>query len=170
MADKTYLDDMIDYKDRVVKALSKSQEVVGLLLNDPAVDMNSDAAYEIVGHHIYDYDYVDRTVERDDAYVMVDTELISPSSGSMNKWYLYVQIVCSKPYNKLDGKLFRGTKGNRRDNLARQIDVLINGSREFGVGRIELYSAAPAQVPDSFTSILLTYEIQDFRRERLADR
>lgn len=170
MAKDTYLDELIDYKDSIVKRLAQSQDVVGLLLNDPNVDMESDAAYDIVGNNIYDFDYVDKTVERDDAYIMVDAEMVSPSSGSFNKWCLYVQIVCSKKYNRLDGKLFKGLKGNRRDNLARQIDVLLNGATGFGVGRLDLYSASPAQVPDTFTSILLTYDIQEFRHERFGDR
>lgn len=64
-------------------------------------------------------------------------------------------------------------KGNRRDNLARSVDALLNGSRDYGVGKLVLMGAAPAKVPDKFTSLLLTYEIRDFRSERvkgLADR
>ena len=170
MANPTYLDELIEYKDRVVRTLAASQSVVGLLLNDPAIDMDCDAAYEVIGRNIYDFDYVDKTVERDDAYIMIDTELMAASSGSMNRWYLYVQIVCAKPYNKLSGKVFKGVKGNRRDNLAREVDLLLNGQTGYGIGRLDLIGAAPAQVPDTFTSILLTYEIHEFRQERMMYR
>lgn len=169
MADKTYLDDLIGYKHRIIYDLASSSDVVGLLLDDPNVNMDSDAAYEVVGNSIYDFDYVDKSIQRNDAYIMVETEMANPTSGSMAKWWLYVQIVCSKEYNPLDPKKFKGVVGNRRDNLAKQVDLLINGRDDLGIGHIELSNAGPATVPDTFTSILLTYEIHDFRRERLIE-
>lgn len=166
MAKSTYLDDLINYKHNVIGRIAASKEIVGLLLNDPDVDMESDAAYDIVGNNIYDYDYVDHTVERADAYIMVDSEMIYPTSGTMNKWYVYVQVVCEKSYNPLNHRIFKGVKGNRRDNLAREIDLLINGTYDFGIGPMELRTVNTAAVPDAFTSVLLTYEVHDYRRER----
>lgn len=173
MSKDTYLDDLISYKENVIAALSQSQDVMGLLANNPNLDLESSEAEDIVERNIFDYDYIDGTLERHDAYVMVDDELVQPSSGTFNRWLLYVQVVCAKTFNDIDKKLFRGVKGNRRDNLARSIDVLLNGSRDYGVGKLVLMSVAPATVPDKFTSLLLTYEIRDFRAERvkgLADR
>ena len=173
MSKGTYLDDLISYKENVIAALSQSQDVMGLLANNPNLDLESSEAEDIVERNIFDYDYIDGTLERHDAYVMVDDELVQPSSGTFNRWLLYVQVVCAKTFNDIDKKLFRGVKGNRRDNLARSIDVLLNGNRDYGVGKLVLMSVAPATVPDKFTSLLLTYEIRDFRAERvkgLADR
>lgn len=173
MSKETYLDDLIAYKENVIAALSQSQDVMGLLANDPNLDLESSEAEDIVERNIFDYDYIDGTLERHDAYIMVDDELVQPSSGTFNRWLLYVQVVCAKTFNDVDKKLFRGVKGNRRDNLARSIDVLLNGSRDYGVGKLVLMGVAPAKVPDKFTSLLLTYEIRDFRAERmkgLADR
>lgn len=170
MAKNTYLDDLIGYKHRVIYDLASSPDVVGLLLDKPKVDMDSDAAYEVVGNNIYDFDYVDRSIQRNDAYIMVEAEMANPTSGSMARWWLYVQIVCAKEYNPLDAKKFKGVVGNRRDNLAKQVDLIINGRDDLGIGHIELANAGPATVPDTFTSIMLTYEIHDFRHERLGER
>lgn len=167
MSKNTYLDDLIAYKENVIQALASSQPVMGLLANDPAIDLESDAAEDLLERNIFDYDYIDGSLERHDAYIMVDSELVQPTSGTFNKWYLYVQVVCAKSFNDIDKKLFRGMKGNRRDNLAREVDLLLNASRNYGVGRLVLLSAAPANVPDKFTSLLLTYEIRDFRDERV---
>lgn len=170
MADKTFLDDLIDYKHQVIADIGSADTIVGLLLNDPKVDMQSDSAYNIVGTKIFDYDYIDKTVQENEAYIMVDAEMAHPTSGTMNQWWLYVQIVCTKDFNSLNPKLFKGVVGNRRDNLAKQIDLRINGRRDFGIGRLELYSVNPASVPDTFTSLLLTYKIHEFRQERLSHR
>lgn len=167
MSKATYLDELINYKENVIAALAGSQSVMGLLANKPNLDLESSEAEELLERNIFDYDYIDGSLERHDAYIMVDDELIQPTSGTFNKWYLYVQIVCAKAFNDIDKKIFRGVKGNRRDNLAREIDMLLNGSRDYGVGKLALLSVSPATVPDKFTSLLLTYEIRDFRGERV---
>ena len=167
MSNARPLDDMTLYKEAIIKKISKSQNVIGLLLNNPKIDMDSDEANDIIDRNIFDYDYIDRTVQRSDAYIMVDSELDFPSSGSMNQWRVYVQIVCAKTFNSMDHKIFRGVSGNRRDNLAQEIDAILNGERFIGIGELELISAAPANVPDTFTSMLLTYRVHDFRRERI---
>lgn len=161
------LDDMTLYKEAIIRKIAASQKVIGLLANDPMIDMDSDEANDIIDRNIFDYDYIDRTVQRSDAYIMVDSELDYPTSGTMNQWRVYVQIVCAKTFNSMDHKIFKGVSGNRRDNLAQEIDALLNGERFIGIGDLELLSAAPATVPDTFTSMLLTYRVHDFRRERI---
>lgn len=170
MSKQTFLDDLINYKENVIEAMTSSKDVMGLLANDPEIDLESSEAEDLVERNIFDYDYIDGTIERHDAYVMVDDELVEAASGTFNRWLLYVQIVCAKSFNDIDKKIFRGVKGNRRDNLAREIDLLLNGSRDFGIGKLVLTSVAPATVPDKFTSLMLTYEIYDYRAERMKDR
>lgn len=167
MPDTRPLDDMTLYKEAIIRKIASSQKVIGLLVNDPSIDMDSDEANDIIDRNIFDYDYIDRTVQRSDAYIMVDSELDYPTSGTMNQWRVYVQIVCAKSFNSMDHKIFKGVSGNRRDNLAQEIDALLNGERFIGIGDLELLSAAPASVPDTFTSMLLTYRVHDFRRERI---
>lgn len=167
MPDTRPLDDMTLYKEAIIRKIAASQKVIGLLANDPMIDMDSDEANDIIDRNIFDYDYIDRTVQRSDAYIMVDSELDYPTSGTMNQWRVYVQIVCAKTFNSMDHKIFKGVSGNRRDNLAQEIDALLNGERFIGIGDLELLSAAPATVPDTFTSMLLTYRVHDFRRERI---
>ena len=167
MPDTRPLDDMTLYKEAIIRKIAASQKVIGLLVNDPMIDMDSDEANDIIDRNIFDYDYIDRTVQRSDAYIMVDSELDYPTSGTMNQWRAYVQIVCAKTFNSMDHKIFKGVSGNRRDNLAQEIDALLNGERFIGIGDLELLSAAPATVPDTFTSMLLTYRVHDFRRERI---
>lgn len=164
------LQDGIDYKAAVISQICSSTSVLGLLVNDPQLDIDSDEAYRAADECIFDYNYIDRTVERSDAFIMVETEMVQPISGTMNDWKLYVQAVCHKGYVPLDPKKFKGVKGNRNDNLVYQIDRLLNGVSLFGIGFLELESCSPAVVPDSFTSKMLTYRIKEFRRERHESR
>lgn len=167
LSEKTYLDDIIEFKYAVIKSITSSKKVMGLLLNDPNIDLDGDDALDALKNNIFDFDYVDRTIQRSDAFIMVDTEMVKPSSGSMNVWHVYIQIVSEKGYNALDKKIFKGVKGNRKDNIAREVDLLLNGRDDFGIGKLTLKSVSPSTVPESFTSTLLTYVISDFREERL---
>lgn len=160
------LQDCIDFKAQVISRIVADQTIVGLLLNDPAIDLDSDRAIDSLAERIYDYDYIDRTVEDSHAFIMVEADMIGPSSGSFNNWELYVQIVCHKDYNALPAKVFKGVRGNRRDNLMCYVDKLLNGSNFIGVGKLELKAATTAMVPDSFTSKMLTYRVVEPRRER----
>lgn len=167
MSNQTYLDELIEYKENVIGAIAGSQKVLALLSDDPDIEVDSEEADELIDRNIFDYDYVSETVKTSTAYIMVETEMTQPTSGTMNHWYIYVQIVVYKDYNALDKRAkFKGVKGNRRDNLAREIDLLLNGSREYGIGKLDLLHAAPASVPEEFTSTMLTYELSDTRKER----
>lgn len=163
---KTFLDDGIRYKSEVIKQICQSQPTIGLIGNDPNIDITSEKASEIMDNNIYDFNYVSKTIERADAFIMVDTDMVGPTSGTMNNWELYVQVVCHKDFVPLDSSIFKGVSGNRLDNLAGEVDSLLNGTRLFGIGQLELSSCVTASVPDAFSSKLLTYRINEFRRER----
>lgn len=163
---RTPLEDCIDFKAQVISRIVADQTIVGLLLDDPNINLDSDRAIDSLKERIFDFDYIDRTVEDSHAFIMVEADMVGPSSGSFNNWELYVQIVCHKKYNALPGKVFKGVRGNRRDNLMCNIDKLLNGSGFIGVGKLELKAATTAMVPDSFTSKMLTYRVIEPRRER----
>lgn len=163
---KTPLQDGIEYKAEVISRICASQSVIGLLIDDADVDIDSDAAYAALEQNMFDYNYIDGTVKRSDAFIMVDADMVAATSGTMNAWEVYIQVVCEKNYVPLSGKKFKGWKGNRLDNLVFQIDKLLNGSHIFGIGRLSLQSCTTAVVPDSFSSKLLTYRVEEFRRER----
>lgn len=164
------LRDCIDYKAKAIAEIISSTDVIGLLLDDPNIDINSDKAVDALKECIFDFDYIDRTVEHSHAFIMVEADMINPTSGAFNQWELYVQIVCHKDYVALNPRIFKGVRGNRRDNLMCEVDKLLNGSDIIGVGSLELKSATTAMVPDSFTSKLLTYRVVEPRRERFGGK
>ena len=62
------------------------------------------------------------------AFVTVDVDVTDMSSGTIKDMRVYVEVLVSKTYMALTPSLFKGVKGNRRDNIVRQIDKLLNGS------------------------------------------
>lgn len=166
MSVETHIDELIDYKKIIINKLGLSQNVVSLLTDNPSVDMNSDEAYDVFDKNLFDYNYIDGTQTAATPLVMVDVEIPRVPTGTIKDLYVFVQVAVPKLQMKLDVSKFKGIKGNRKDNLLRQIDLLLNNSNEFGIGKLKLESLNVASVPDSYTSTLLTYSISNFARNR----
>lgn len=166
MSVETHLDEIIDYKKTIIDKIGLSQKVVGLLLDNPTIDMSSDAAYKVFDDNLFDYDYIESTQTAAIPLVMVDVEVPSIPTGTMKNMLIFVQVAVPKSQMKLDTTKFKKIKGNRKDNLLRQIDLLLNNSSGFGIGKLKLESVGVASVPSGYTSTLLTYSIPDFARNR----
>lgn len=166
MAGKSHLDELIDYKEKIIDIISGSQETIALIANNPNIVLGSEEAYKIIDENIFSYDYINSTQITSKAFIMVDVDMVRRSTSTMKDLEIYVQIVVDKSYMNLKECGFKGIKGNRRDNILRYVDLLLNGNDEFGIGQLELQSAVGVPVPDIYTSKMLTYAIVNFAQNR----
>lgn len=134
---------------------------MSLIANDPNYDPDSDEASQFE-EQVKDHDYADETTLTSKVYVIIETEMVSLDTATVKSMYLYVSVICSKKFMDLDPKLFRGYKGNRRDNIARLINNELNENPNFGIGDLHLVSATIGSVPTGFTSRVLTYKVPTF--------
>lgn len=167
MAVKTHIDELINFSSEILLRIAESPEVVGLIMDVAPADV-TDEEKDAVWRYLYDYDWIDETVQSAGSFVLVDVDMVAAQTGTIKDLEIYVQVVVSKQIMALNHKTFKGVRGNRRDNLARQIDLLLNGSRDFGIGQLQLASVRTANVPAAFTSKLLTYRISNFAKNREA--
>lgn len=170
MADKlsppyeTYVDQIVKYKEEVIKTLGHCQEIVALILDDPDIDIDSEKAEEVFEKHFWDYQYVDDTVQEAGAHIMVEAARTGDNGSTIQDFSLYVEIAVSKEFIALDHKKFVGMNGNRLDNLARFVDKCLNGSRSFGIGKLKPDDLRPVSTPKMFRAVMLTYKPVDFGR------
>lgn len=169
MAVETHLDQLIEFSSNIIAQLANSPEIVALITDNPEPDVDG-VDGEKAREHMYDYDYIDETQTSAGAFIMVDVDMTAADSSTIKDLAIYVQVVVSKTYMRLDPKKFKSVKGNRRDNLVRQIDLILNGSRDFGIGKMQIASARTAIVPTSFTSKMLTYRVYDFSKNKKAPK
>lgn len=162
----SHLDEIIDFKEKVLDIISKDQRVVGLILNNPNIVIGGAEAYKIFDENLFDFDYVDDTVQSSTAMIMAEIDIVEVPTSTIKIAQLYVQVVVCKTYMRLDKKIFKGVRGNRRDNLVRYIDLLLRESKEFGIKPLELQSVVSATVPSKFTSKLMTYDITAWAKDR----
>ena len=157
----THLDKIVEFPNEVITKLCQSQEILDLLAdkrNATVEDLEDDDGNL---KYIYDYEYVMETVVDAKAYICIET-LARASSGTINDMKLYVHILCHKEYMRLDKKIFKGTKGNRRDCLTRCVDQVLRGDRDFGIGRVEFEQLSSFTLPPNFTGRTLVYDIPVF--------
>ena len=167
MAGISHIDEIIDYTGEAIRRICASQAVLALIADDPALDLSSSGAAQWK-EHIYDYNGPDTASAQQAAYVIAQTEVVKNSSGTFKELSVSLQILCAKSYMRLDSSKF-AADGNRRDNIARQIDLLLNGSTAFGVWRMELTSAViadEAKTPEGFTARTLKYRVVNYARDR----
>ena len=83
---------------------------------------------------------------------------------------LYVTVACHKAYMKMSSGIISGITGNRRDNLVRFIDKILNGNDLFGIGNLKLDTVKTLSSSNShFTIRELQYSVSDFNKRENYD-
>lgn len=164
--DELLINELVEYPAKALQKIGTDKTVVGLLLDDPDVDMDSDEADEVFDQYLFDYLYVDNTTTEARAYVCVETELFKTPSPTIQDFHVYVTIICHKRFMKMDASKFTGMIGNRRDNIARAVNKLLDGSEAFGIGALVLESVKTIGSPPGFTVRELTYRVADFVKKK----
>lgn len=162
---ETYVDQIIEYKEKAIDLLGNCPEIVALILDNPDVDMESDEAMEVFTNNFWDYEYVDDTAASASAYIMVEAARVGDNNSTIQDFGLFITIAVSKEFIKLDHKKFIGMNGNRLDNLARFVDKCLNGSRDFGIGKLKPQKIQPVSTPKMFRGVTLTYSPVGFGRD-----
>jgi len=165
MAVRTHIDQLIDYKEDIIDQMVSSKELMGLVFDDPDIDLDSDQVFNIRDTHLFDHSYSDDTVQTDGVIILVETDMLGVLSKEVNTFGVIIQVIVARNYMKLDTKRFKGLRGNRRDNVVRSIDMLLHGGRP-GLGVLKLTDVGPVDVPRGFTSVRMVYTTDDFSRNR----
>lgn len=159
---KSYLDELVEYPAIANRLIGLDQRVVSLLTDNPTIDLESDEADEVFDKYLFSYGYVDSTTTEAKAYICSEAELYKSPTPTIQDLRVFVTILCHKKYMKIDPRKFSGMIGNRRDNLVRSVDRVLNKSNLFGIGLLTLETVKTVAAPVGFTARELTYRISDF--------
>lgn len=159
---KTYLDQIVEYPSKIMLRIAEDEACTGLLVNKAFDTVTEDDKDDALDKYIKDYQYVDETTQEVQAYIWVEMEVPRVDNKTIKNVKVYVTVACHKGYMPLDKKKFKGVIGNRRDNLVRYIDKVLNNSMFLGIGTLELKSVATLQPINGFTVREITYVVPDF--------
>lgn len=149
------LEEFFDYKNQLVQDLLTNETIVRLL-SDDCVRINN--LETLVYNQVFPYEYIPDTVERGQTFICCDVDV----QRSVNKTFLlpvlYVWVFTHK------SKLRLPEGGVRTDKLASEIAKAINGSRYYGLGELDLYSAKRFAPITDYQGKVLTFQATDFNR------
>lgn len=150
-----HLSEFFDYKNKLMEDLLTNEEIVHLLNKDINMPMAKSLAYNL----IFPCEYVPETIEHGNTYICFDVDI----QKSVNKTYLlptlYVWVFTHKSLLRLP------EGGVRTDKLCSKICEAINGSREYGLGALELYSVKRFAPMTDYQGKCMTFHAIDFNRQ-----
>ncbi len=161
---KTYLDQIVDYPSKIIAKLAQDKYCAGFILNKAFANITEEDVQNVLENHIKDYQFVDETYQESAAYIWVEIDVNKVDNRTIKDIMIHVTIVCHNNYMALTTNSFDGIVGNRRDNIVRFVDKILNNSILVGIGKLKFKSVktiAPIN-GDGFTARELIYEVPDF--------
>lgn len=148
------LEEFFDYKNTLIKDLLTNEHIIRLLNESVPVADASKLVYE----QVFPFEYIPDTVEHGKTFICIDVDI----QRTVNKTYLlptlYVWVFTHR------SKLRLPQGGVRIDKLCSEIAKTINGSREYGLGELELSSVKRFAPMTDFQGKVMTFSAKDFNR------
>ena len=148
------LQDFFDYKNQLMKDLLTSESIVSLLTDEPVDDV-MDLAYTSV----FPCEYIPETVNDGRTYICFDVDI----QRSINKTYLlptlYVWVFTHRSRLRLPNG-----GGVRTDKLCSEICKVINGSRRYGLGELELNTVRRFAPMSDYQGKAMSFNAKEFNR------
>lgn len=148
------LDELFDYKNQLMEDLLTHEDIIALI-NEDVKPTNSKS---LVYKQVFPYEYIPDTVEEGKTFICCDVDI----QRTINKTYLlptiYIWVFTHK------SKLRLPSGGVRIDKLCSKIAEAINGSREYGLGELELSSIKRFAPMTDFQGKVMMFCAKDFNR------
>lgn len=148
------LEEFYDYKNQLVKDMLTNEQIVRLINEDTRPELASSLVYT----QVFPYEHIPDTVEEGKTYVCCDVDI----QMSQGKTYLfptlYIWVFTHQSLMRLPGG------GVRVDKLCSEICKVINGSRNYGLGELNLYAAKRFAPMTDFVGKVLVFHATDISR------
>lgn len=148
------LEELFDYKNAFMEDLLTNKTIVELINDDISLENSSSLVYE----QVFPYEFIPDTVEHGKTFVCVDVDI----SRAINKTFLLPTLFVWVFTHKSLLSLPQG--GVRTDKLCSEIAKTINGSREYGLGELELTSVKRFAPITDFQGKVMVFNAKDFNR------
>lgn len=148
--------DFFDYKNKLMEDLLTNEAIVELIDSDIDIEDAKQLSYK----RVFPYEYVPETVEEGKTFICFDVDI----QRVQDKTYLYPTLFVWVFTHKSLLRLPNGG-GVRTDRLCHEICKQINGSREYGLGELNLYSIKRFAPMTDFQGKVLTFSAKEFNRQ-----
>lgn len=149
------LQDFFDYKNRLMEDLLTSESIVSLIQQDTDVSNAESLAYT----QVFPCEYIPETVQGGQTFVCFDVDVQGVSNKTFLTPVLYVWVFTHRSNLRLP------EGGVRTDKLCSEICNVINGSRYYGLGELNLYSCKRFAPMTDYQGKVMTFQAKEFNRQ-----
>lgn len=151
-----WLEDFYDYKNRLMEDILTSEEIVSLVNDEVPFSESVSLAYT----QVFPYEFVPETAQDGRTYICFDVDIQSVDYKTYYNPVLYVWVFSHKSRLRLpDGG------GVRTDKLCSEICKVVNGSRLYGLGEVDLYSVRRFAPMTDYQGKCITFRMKEFNRQ-----
>lgn len=149
------LKDFFDYKNQLMEDLLTHESIVYLIKQDMDVKDAASLAYS----QVFPYEYVPETVQGGGTYICFDVDIQNVNGKTFLTPALYIWVFAHRSNLRLP------EGGVRTDKLCSEICDVINGSRYYGLGELNLYSVKRFAPMTDYQGKVMTFYAKEFNRQ-----
>lgn len=150
------LDEFFFYKNKLAEDLMTNERILELLDHEN-IGLKPD---ELMYNCVYPYEYVPNVTENTTTYICFDVDITKVPNTTYLLPSIYIWVFTHDSLMRLPGG------GLRVDAIVSQIDRTINGSREYGLGRLELDTIKRYSPIQHYQGRIMKYAATDWNRPK----
>lgn len=154
------LDDFFDYKNKLMEDVITSRSIVSLI----APELDPSDAEVLIYSQVFPYEYIPETIEHGHTYICFDVDI----QKSLNKTFLIPTIFVWVFSHKSDIRLKEG--GLRTDKIISELSKIMNGSRFYGIGELDLYSVKRFVPVTDYQGKVMTFHTKEWNRPNFGNK
>ena len=148
-----YLEELSKYKIEIMKRLCLSEKIQSLIL----LSKSQNSGREMMYKNIFPYAFVPDTVTNAGTFICFDLEVQRAKNRTFKDINILFWIFTHQ-------SLIRTENGIRTDILADEIDKILNGNKDLGLGSAELRKVLRINPAKDYHGRTLVYKTVDFNR------
>lgn len=148
------LGEFFAYKNQLVKDILTHESIYKLIDEDTTEETAINLAYT----QVFPYEYIPETITEGKTYVCCDVDINKTANKTFLFPIMYIWVFTHK------SKLRLPQGGVRTDMICSEIDDVINGSRYYGLGELDLTSVSRFAPLEDFQGKVMVYTADDFNR------
>ena len=149
------LQEFFDYKNQLMDDILTDDSIVDLI--DDVHECKGDAS-KLVYTQVFPFEYVPETVQGGQTFVCVEVD-VQEAGKTYYTPIIYVWVFAHKSRLRLP------EGGVRTDRICSKISELINGSRYYGLGELNLHSVKRFAPMTDYNGKMMTFYAKDFNRQ-----
>ena len=148
-----YLDELSKYKSKVMQMLCENPKIQVLILSKESLNPKKELMYK----YVFPYAFVPDTVTNSSTFICFDIEVKRVENRSFKDLSIMFWIFSHQ-------SILRTNEGVRTDVLADEVDKIMNGNKNLGLGTVELKTVGRVNPAKDYFGRTLVYRSVDFNR------